>query len=161
MAIVFRMNPIPKHINGNRQAVRIIDLIQFLPVNHNRTISKWWRQKTEKSADWWMKIRTSMARVHPSTHITSNEWCESITCYECRDNSSSPATHKYHQTLPHKTNDWKGRKNYSKKNPPKKKFTGYSLHNSFKTFSLQPKTKVNRIIYNIIKLIDRSNHSSD
>jgi hypothetical protein len=28
---VFRANPIPKHKNGNKEAVRIIDLIQLLP----------------------------------------------------------------------------------------------------------------------------------
>jgi hypothetical protein len=28
---VFKANPIPKHMNGNKEAVRIIDLIQLLP----------------------------------------------------------------------------------------------------------------------------------
>jgi hypothetical protein len=28
---VFRANPIPKHKNGNKEAVRIMDLIQLLP----------------------------------------------------------------------------------------------------------------------------------
>jgi hypothetical protein len=41
MATVFKANPIPKQVNGNREAVRSIDFIQCFPAHtmHSQTMN--------------------------------------------------------------------------------------------------------------------------
>jgi len=45
---VFKIKPIPKHMNGNSDAVRIMDLIQLLPENDSYNRS--WREKVATKA---------------------------------------------------------------------------------------------------------------
>lgn len=82
-------------MNGNREAVRIIDFIQFLPGNRiGPLISIRKEQKINKPVLAMDKVLTTMARIHPPTHITRNEGCESIAYNESCDNCSPPEPHE-------------------------------------------------------------------
>jgi len=45
---VFKIKPIPKHMNGNSDAVRIMDLIQLLPENDTVIIVHGERKRQQK-----------------------------------------------------------------------------------------------------------------
>lgn len=106
----------PKHMNGNNDAVSSIDLIQCFPaptshtqhqpypniqrpnpsiipaITHHTTPSP----KPPPLPRMGTQVRTIIARVEPPTHVSRDERCQRVAHDECRHNSSTPATKHAH-----------------------------------------------------------------